>query len=403
MSAFPKATLGSVATYLRRGRTPQYAEGGAVRVLNQRCVRWHGVDLEPARFVDDATLGKWPADTFVRPGDVLVNSTGEGTIGRAAVWAFQTDGFVTDSHLTTIRANPRKLDPWWLRYWLESPEGQAFVSDSKTGATKQTELGANRLRAAAIPLPPLSEQRRVVSCIEELLTRVLEIKRLRKEANREAEAVVPSLLAATFDEVAGSYGPTSIEAVTTSSQYGTNRKCTREPIGMPILRIPNVFAGELNVDDLKHGDLSLEERAKVRLQLGDLLIVRTNGSADLVGRCAVFSLAGEYGYASYLIRFRLNAAKVLPHYLSYFLASTRGRDTIAKIRRTSAGQYNINAESIGSIEFPLPPLEVQAALVARMDGLKATAMGLIDEHVQTDTTTNHLAPAILRKAFAGDL
>ena len=60
-------------------------------------------------------------------------------------------------------------------------------------------------------------------------------------------------------------------------EYGTSVKCSSEPVGMPILRIPNIASGQLNLSDLKYADLGPRESASVQLKAGDILLVRTNG------------------------------------------------------------------------------------------------------------------------------
>ena len=402
---FPSALLGDLVTYLRRGRTPRYADAGSTRIINQRCVRWHGVDVGPARTLLDEDLEKWQAAAFLRAADVLVNSTGEGTIGRAAVWPPGIDGFVTDSHVTVIRTKANVLEPWWLRYWLESPDGQLFVASAKTGATKQTELGTGRLKTAKVPVPPIGEQRRIVGRIHSAFERLDEVRALRGHTRKEAAAVFPSLLAERFQALAEGQPVATIDDVTLETRYGTSRRCTRDPGGIPVLRIPNVAGGGIDFDDLKFCDqLSDSELTKLLLQDGDLLIVRTNGSRALVGRCAVFHDPGRgYAYASYLIRIRTNPEKVHPQFLAFFLESTMGRDAISERRRTSAGQYNINSTNLRTIPFPCPTLDLQQDLVDEMLHHRRVVNEVIAKHSSMEQQDQALRQAVLRKAFAGEL
>ena len=94
---------------------------------------------------------------------------------------------------------------------------------------------------------------------------------------------------------------------------------------------------------------------------------RLNGRFDLVGRCAVHVDSDRsFAFASYLIRLRVDPARVLSVFLMFFLASTMGRDAIAAIRRTSAGQFNINVQNLRGIRLPLPPLAIQAKVAERL-------------------------------------
>jgi type I restriction enzyme S subunit len=125
-----------------------------------------------------------------------------------------------------------------------------------------------------------------------------------------------------------------------------------------------------------------------------------------VGRCAIF-VGGEqdtqYGFASYLIRVRLDLAKMRPQYLAFFLNSTHGRTEIDQRRRTSAGQFNINSENLRSIKVPCPPVEVQDQVVRELADRQAAVVELQQRLADTQSEASHLRESILRKAFAGEL
>ena len=263
-----------------------------------------------------------------------------------------------------------------------------------------------KFEAIEVAVPPLPEQRRIVSRIKACMERVEEIAALRVEAVQEAAAITPSLLNEVFVDVASRASSRSVDEVALETRYGTSQKCHTEPSGVPILRIPNVAAGSVNFDDLKYCELSGDELRRIQLAPGDLLFVRTNGSRDLVGRCAVFeprSTKEAVGFASYLIRVRLDPQQVLPRYLAYFLNSTKGREEINQRRRTSAGQFNINSENLRSISFPVPPVQEQARLIAMMEERDQLASQLTGELQAAAPERAQLRESILRKAFAGEL
>ena len=109
------------------------------------------------------------------------------------------------------------------------------------------------------------------------------------------------------------------------------------------------------------------------LEDGDILIIRTSGSRDLVGTCAVFHEEGNYVFASYLIRLRTDREKADADFVSWFINSSLGRQQVDAISRQIM-QNNINSEEIQSLQIPLPPLDVQKAIVQRVEvGRKAIA------------------------------
>ena len=91
--------------------------------------------------------------------------------------------------------------------------------------------------------------------------------------------------------------------------YGTSQKCDYGAPGMPVLRIPNIAAGRIDITDLKYALDPVAVNQSDQLDVADLLIVRTNGSKDLIGRGAVvqYKFDGPHYFASYLIRYRLLA------------------------------------------------------------------------------------------------
>jgi type I restriction enzyme S subunit len=161
--------LGDLCSYIQRGKGPVYAENSDHRVVSQKCVRWHGLDLAPARFVTPESLTKYEPIRFLQVGDLLWNSTGTGTIGRACLVSGQWDGagLVADSHVTVVR--PVQISSWFLWRWIQSPYVQSEIEGSASGTTNQIELNTSTVVNHLVPLPPLAEQSRIVTRVEELM------------------------------------------------------------------------------------------------------------------------------------------------------------------------------------------------------------------------------------------
>lgn len=150
-------------------------------------------------------------------------------------------------------------------------------------------------------------------------------------------------------------------------QYGSSSKCIiQEGDGLyPVLRIPNVIGERIDFADLVWSEPT-PDAEKYQLEHGDVLIVRTNGNPDYVGRTAVFegSVYEQCLFASYLIRLRPSPAKLLPQFLHEMLASDKVKRDIRKQVKSSAGNYNLNTEGIRGLRIPVPPLKVQRELLA---------------------------------------
>lgn len=384
--------------------------GGICRLVNGRAFKpsdWGTTGLPIIRIqnLNDASkpfnyfAGQFDPKHLVSQGDVLLSWSGTpGTSFGCFVW--DRDPGVLNQHIFKVHVNTDLCVPEFFVYAVNNALEEMI--EGAHGGVGLQHITKSKLVEIELPVAPIEEQHRIAARIRDCLTRIEEVETLRRDAISEALAVRASALAYVFDDLIKQYTDASIESVTVESSYGTNRKCSTAAAGTPILRIPNVQGGSIDLRDLKYTDLTTREKRNVILKTGDLLIVRTNGSPELVGRCAVFTLDGEYGYASYLIRFRLDDKRCLPAFLSYFLASTRGRDAITAIRRTSAGQFNINAENIGGIRFPLPPLQDQLDLIRQMDAISEAVTKVLGEQNDGANGTVHLRDSVLRQAFAGD-
>ena len=163
------ARLGAISSYIQRGKGPVYAENSEQKVISQKCVRWWGLDLTPARFITPESFAKYETVRFLQVGDLLWNSTGTGTIGRACLVPSEQGkaGLVADSHVTVVRA--MQIDSSFLWRWIQSPYVQSEIEGSASGTTNQIELNTSTVVNHLIPLPPLAEQSRIVTRVEELM------------------------------------------------------------------------------------------------------------------------------------------------------------------------------------------------------------------------------------------
>ena len=161
--------LGELCAYIQRGKGPDYVDRSEHRVVSQKCVRWRGLDLTPARFVTAESVAKLEEIRFLKAGDLLWNSTGTGTIGRACVVSGEQGKhrLSADSHVTVVR--PVFVDSWFVWRWIQSPYVQDEIEGSASGTTNQIELNTSTVINHLIPLPPLAEQSRIVTRVQELM------------------------------------------------------------------------------------------------------------------------------------------------------------------------------------------------------------------------------------------
>jgi restriction endonuclease S subunit len=155
-----------------------------------------------------------------------------------------------------------------------------------------------------------------------------------------------------------------------ASQYGISEKAHTEPTGYPMLRMNNILDGVLDISDLKYVEMEAKLIHKLNAQKGDLLFNRTN-SKELVGKTAVFDLEGDYLFASYLIRLKIDTTIANVYYINYIFNAPIVRKQIDMISRQILGQANVNLTELSSFLIPLPPLPAQNEIVTHINTQKA--------------------------------
>ena len=138
--------LEDITAMMCRGITPKYSDKSCQKVINQKCIRNHTIDLSLARCHTPKVINeKW-----LHFGDLLINSTGDGTLGRAAQVWFQPNDLTVDSHVTIVRPMKEELI-YYIGLWGLLHERE--IESLHTGSTGQTELPRDRLKALKLLLP----------------------------------------------------------------------------------------------------------------------------------------------------------------------------------------------------------------------------------------------------------
>lgn len=181
--------LRALASYISRGIGPAYIDDGGVRVLNQKCVRDQRVNFLLGRR-HDPTKRSIEGRTL-RVLDILVNSTGVGTLGRIGqIWDLPESAIV-DSHVTVIRA-ANDVDPWFLGVSLIVRESEVEVLGE--GSTGQTELNRERLGSLPCLTPPLKVQVAFGQLAGKLLSRVAENEKISQTLPALRDTLLPKLI-----------------------------------------------------------------------------------------------------------------------------------------------------------------------------------------------------------------
>ena len=339
-------------------------------------VLWDEIDLSS---VDEMSIPEHelPAK-LLHPGDLLVCEGGE--IGRAAIWNGEVETMSFQNHLHRLRPIVEDVDPRFYVYFLQCAFTQLGIFEGAGNRTTIPNLSRSRLAGLEVPVPKINEQRAIVTALSRVRKAIMvqdrcamltqDLKRtamqllftrgLRNETQKETEiGMVPE-----------SWDVIGFDSVRDHLQYGTSTRCTYELSGYPVLRVPNIESVRINSENLKYCKSLDTDVDNFLLEIDDLLFIRTNGSLERLGSCAVYSGEPENAlFASYLIRARLKHDRINSHFAAYFFGSELGINTITgRATPASDGKYNLNTGAIDSLPLPLPStLDEQIEIVSILD------------------------------------
>ena len=163
--------LKNLCSFLSRGKSPKYSDDDKTYpVFAQKCnLKDGGISLENARFLEPSTVPKWNDIYKLRTGDILVNSTGTGTVGRTRLfhedYLGQYPFVVPDSHVSVVRTI-HEISSEYMYAYISSDLIQQYLEENLAGSTNQKELYIGVLESMNVFIPPLPEQQRIVNAID---------------------------------------------------------------------------------------------------------------------------------------------------------------------------------------------------------------------------------------------
>ena len=135
----------------------------------------------------------------LRSGDILLTEGGDwDKLGRGTVWRGEIPNCIHQNHIFRVRVDAPDFDSDYLSWLIGSPYGKAFFQSASKQTTNLASINQRQLKAFRVAKPPLSEQHRIVAYLDGLQSKVDELRRLQAEAQKELDALMPSVLAKAF-------------------------------------------------------------------------------------------------------------------------------------------------------------------------------------------------------------
>jgi len=233
------------------------------------------------------------------------------------------------------------LLPEFIYILLKTNKFNELIKENTTGSVRQT-LSFKSMGNIKIPLPSVDKQKRLIESYKEIENQVKVKIKLATKCKERIVAILFSELGLSINnyyksnktlmftnfknikrwdyeynkffsqniiDFGNKYKTVRFGSCVNSYKYGTSNKASTIKSGFPVLRMNNIIDGTLDISDLKYINTLKEKEVKnLKLEKGDLLFNRTN-SKELVGKMCVFEQDGDYIFASYLIKIKLDSNK----------------------------------------------------------------------------------------------
>lgn len=387
------STLGNVATYIngRAFKPSEWEDSGLPIIRIQNLTNFSAPYNYSSRELEEKYK--------VTRGDLLF--AWSASLG-AHIWK-GNDAWLNQHIFRVVPSE--QIEKKYLYYFLLQVVAELHA---KTHGSGMVHITKGPFMNTPIPVPSLPEQKRIVSKIEELFSKLDASAAELQTAKEKLKVYRQAVLKEAFDPV--SKEKILLEDIIEKPRYGTSKKCSYAYKNgfKAVYRIPNICYqnGSIDHKDIKYAGFSDDELKNLDLIENDLLIIRSNGSVSLVGRSSIVKAEDcDATFAGYLIRLRLKKpSEVLSKFLHYFLESHAARTYIEHVAKSTSGVNNINSNEISNLPVPkCDDFDMQAQTVVKIE----TNLSICDDIQQTIDTSLQQAEAlrqsILKQAFEGEL
>lgn len=391
------AKLGDICELITRGISPKYTEDQrqGVTVLNQKCIRNKTLLYEFSRLHDIHAKSVREAK-FVKPGDLLVNSTGQGTLGRTALVENIDQPLLVDSHITILRPIEGLFEPRYFAYLIGRCESD--FTEMATGTSGQTELSRSLLSEYKVSYEPsVEEQRRIVARLDAIFEKVDRAIELTEENIQNTQKFLETTLASAFDS-GSAWGMTSLESLGTITSSKRIYKSEYKKEGIPFYRTKEIkelangkrVSTELFISSERYN--TIREKFGVPAP-GDILI----SAIGTIGEIYVVQDTAKFYFKDGNVLWLKDFEQINPYFLKYVLSRF-----VSELNKLSNGAaYSaLPIQKLKGYQVPVPPNNVQEDIVKHLNNIAAQILRLSTAYQKKLDYLKALRQSLLHQAFS---
>jgi type I restriction enzyme S subunit len=329
-------------------------------------------------------------------GTILFPKSGASTFLNHRVM-LGVEGCVS-SHLATIVAKQEQIDARFLLYFLSTVQTQDLVQDHS-----YPSLNLPTISGIQVPVPPLEEQKRIVGVLDQAFEGIAATVTIAENNLRNARALFDSHLQTIFSQKGEGWVETRLGDI---ADFKNGLNFTRQSKGQTLQMVGVGDFQNLSivpVEGLQSVTIDGTLSEDYLIKKDDILLVRSNGSRDLVGRCMLVpDVNRATSFSGFIIRLRFDSSAIAPRFLLHFMKSSSTRDRLTR-DGGGANISNINQAKLSTLPIYVPPLKDQQKIVSQLDAFAAETQKLERIYERKLTALAELKKSLLHQAFSGAL
>lgn len=392
---FPMVSLGKIAVPINRAEVPIVGI-----IYRQVGVKLWGVGAYERESIEGSQT-KYKTLSRVEADDIIVNKIWARN-GSVAVVPKNLAGCYVSGEFPTFVPIREKLNPRWFHWLTKTKDFWKQCDDKSQGTSGKNRIRPELFLEIEIPLPPLSEQCRIVARIEGLTAKIEEARMLRQQVMEEAEVLFESTVEATFNNIS-SYEIKKLSTLTTKIGSGSTPKGGRASYpssGIPLIRSMNVRMRKFHWDGIAFIDKATHDiMSSTQVKPNDVLLNITGASIGRVAYAPPNLVEANVNQHVAIIR---PIENLNPQYLMYWLSQPSIQEFINN-KQKGATRQGFTKAQIEAFEVPVPLLSDQCHIVAYLDNLQTKVDALKRLQADTEAEIDAFMPSILDKAFKGEL